>query len=105
MCHAENIFRVNLPAEDEYLAYSKHVEDVIGIKLKKVHFFGFIIQFIMLHGQYNIKKACKFLCMCRSASVYVRAGLQVLAHVQACKRLCTCRSSSVGACAGLQGFM
>ena len=33
----------------------KHVEDVIIIKLTKVHLVGFIIQFIMTHGQYNIE--------------------------------------------------
>ena len=37
------------------LAYSKHVQDVIRIKLKKVHLVGFIMQFITMHGQYNIK--------------------------------------------------
>ena len=39
---------------DEYLAYSKHVENVIRIKFKKVHL-GFIIQLITMYGQYNIK--------------------------------------------------
>jgi hypothetical protein len=37
------------------LAYSKHVQDVIITKFKKVHLVGFIIQFITMHGQHNIK--------------------------------------------------
>ena len=45
-----------MPPEDEQLASSKHVVDVIRIKFKKVQLVGFIIQFIMRHGQYNIKK-------------------------------------------------
>ena len=62
---------VKLPPEDEYLAYSKRAEDVTRIKLKKVHL-DFIIQFILMHGQYNIKKvACLFFfvflsCLCTS---------------------------------------
>ena len=43
---------VKLPPEDEQLAYSKHVEDVIRIKFIKVHLVGSIIQFIMM--QVNI---------------------------------------------------
>jgi hypothetical protein len=43
---------VKCPPEDKQLAYSKHVEDVIKIKLKKVHLVGFVIQFIMI--QVNI---------------------------------------------------
>ena len=37
--------------------YSKHVEGVIRIKFKKVHLAGFITQFIMMYGQYNIKSS------------------------------------------------
>ena len=37
------------------LTVSKHVENVIRIKFKEVYLFGFIMQFIMKHGQYNIK--------------------------------------------------
>ena len=39
------------PPEDEQLVCSKHVEDVIRIKLKKLHLVGFIIQFITIHSQ------------------------------------------------------
>jgi hypothetical protein len=42
------------------LPYSKHVEEVIRIKFKKVHLIGSIIQFIMMHGQYNMKNLCIF---------------------------------------------
>ena len=36
---------VKQPPEDKYLAYLKHVEDLIRIKFGEVHFVGFIIQF------------------------------------------------------------
>ena len=52
---SKNACSVKLPPEDEQLAYSKHVEDVIRIKLNKVHIVGFVIRFITMHCQYNIK--------------------------------------------------
>ena len=32
----------------------RHVEDVVRIKFMKVHLVGFTIQYIMMHGQYNV---------------------------------------------------
>ena len=36
-------------------ARNTYVEDVFRIKFKKVHLVGFIVQFITMHSQYNIK--------------------------------------------------
>ena len=50
-----NACTLKLPPEDEHFAYSKHVQDVIRIIFTEVHLVGFIVQFNMMHGQYNIK--------------------------------------------------
>ena len=46
-----------LPADDEQLIYSKHVEDIYWNKLrKKVHLVGsYYANFFTMHGPYNVQ--------------------------------------------------